>query len=134
MPGSAVPEGRFMVGVGAIIEHTGSGRILLLKRAERADYEAGIWEDITGRMKQGEEPEDALRREEGEGRGLEPVIVKPVTISHLYGGDPTVDNELVGIIFWCKSHSDAVVLSREHSDYRWLLRDDALRLVEHPGV
>ena len=52
-----------MVAVGAVIEHVESGRILLLRRAETADFMGGVWEDLTGRMKQSEEPEDALRRE-----------------------------------------------------------------------
>jgi 8-oxo-dGTP diphosphatase len=123
-----------MVAVGAIIEHSDSGRILLLKRAEQADYMGGIWEDITGRMKQFEEPEDALRREVREECGLEIAIVKPLTVFHLYRGARSAENELVGIIYWCRSESDQVVLSREHSDYRWLPPQEALRWVEHPGV
>jgi 8-oxo-dGTP diphosphatase len=123
-----------MVAVGAVIEHEASGKILLLRRAATATYAADLWEDITGRMKQFEEPEDALRREVREECGLEVEIVKPLTVFHLFRGERTADNELVGIIYWCKTDSDRVVLSDEHSDYLWLSPQEALELVDHPGV
>ena len=59
-----------MVAVGAIIEHTGTGKILLLQRTKKADYSPGIWEEITGRMKQHEELEAALHREVFEEAGI----------------------------------------------------------------
>src|SRR5690242_15253839 len=123
-----------MVAVGAMIEHVGSGRILLLKRSEQADYLGGIWEDLTGRMKQFEEPEEALRREVREECGLEIEIGKPLKVFHLYRGERTAENEVIGIIYRCRSLSDQVVLSHEHSAYRWLPPQEALRLVEHPDI
>ncbi|MDZ4296610.1 MAG: hypothetical protein U1A16_04570 [Patescibacteria group bacterium] len=54
-------EGRFMVAVGTVIEHEGSGKLLLLKRTLKAGFAPGIWEIVTGRMKQFEELEEALR-------------------------------------------------------------------------
>ena len=123
-----------MVAVGAMIEHVPSGKILLLKRAETVDYLPGIWEDIMGRMKQFEEPEEALRREVREESGLEIEILKPLTVFHDYRGERTPENEWVGIIYWCKAQSDRVVLSQEHTAYQWVFRQEALALVEHPGV
>src|SRR5947209_2840493 len=113
-------EGRFLVAVGAMIEHAETRRILLLRRAENVDWLPGVWEDIGGRMKQFEEPEDALRREVREESGLEIEIVKPINIFHLFHGERSAGNELVIITYWCKTHSDLVVLSYEHSEYRWL--------------
>ena len=128
------PEGRLMVAVGAIIEHVGSGRILLLRRSETADYLPGIWEDPGGRMKQFEGPEMALRREIGEECGLEVDIIKPLEVFHDYRGDKIAENEWIIITYWCKSASDRVVLSSEHDAYQWLLPADALDLAEHIGV
>lgn len=126
--------GKFMVAVGAVIEHAPSGRVLLIKRSEAADYSGGIWEDVTGRVHQFEEPEDALRREIGEECGLTVEIVKPISVFHLYRGERTAENELIGIIFWCRTESDEVRLSGEHTDYRWVTPDEALEVVAHPGI
>jgi 8-oxo-dGTP diphosphatase len=123
-----------MVAVGAVIEHVPTGRILLMQRASTADYAPGLWEDLTGRMKQFEEPEDALRREVREETGLEIEVVKPIKVFHLYRGERTAENELVGIVFWCTTQSDRVTLSHEHQDYRWVQPREALEIVSDPGI
>ena len=55
-----VKEGKFSVGIGAIIEHTESGKILLLHRAPNVDFESNKWDDVGGRMHQFENPEETL--------------------------------------------------------------------------
>ena len=127
-------EGRFLVAVGAMIEHAESGRILLLKRSQNVAFLPGVWEDIGGRLKQFEEPEQAQRREVREESGLEIEIIRPINIFHLFHGERNADNEMIIITYWCKSHSDQVVLSHEHSAYRWLAPQEAWRLAEHEGV
>ncbi len=134
MNDGAEQEGRFTVAVGAVIEHTDSGKILLMKRAATADYLPDIWEDLMGRVKQFEEPADALKREVREECGLEVEILKPLAIFHDYRGEITAENEWIGITYWCKASSDRVVLSNEHSAYRWVSPQHALDLAEHPGV
>jgi 8-oxo-dGTP diphosphatase len=123
-----------MVAVGAVIEHVPTGRILMMQRAATADYMPGMWEDLTGRMKQFEEPEDALRREIREETGLEIEIVKPIKIFHLYRGERMAQNELVGIVYWCTAQSDRVTLSHEHDAYRWVLPHEALEMADDPGI
>jgi 8-oxo-dGTP diphosphatase len=130
---STSEEGRFMVAVGAMIEHDSSGKILLVKRSETADYLPGIWEDMGGRIKQFEDPEDALRREVREETGLEIEILKPLAVFHDYYGERTAENELLIITYWCKATSDQVVLSEEHSAYRWVSPEEALELADHVG-
>ena len=123
-----------MVAVGAMIEHDSSRKILLVKRSETADYLPGIWEDMGGRIKQFEEPEDALRREVREETGLEIEILKPLAVFHDYYGERSAENEMLIITYWCKARSDPVVLSEEHSAYRWVSPEEALELAEHVGV
>ena len=127
-------DGRFIVAVGAMIEHEPSGKILLAKRADTADYLPGIWEDIGGRIKQFEEPEEALRREVKEETGLDIEIVKPLAVFHDYRGKRTAENELLIITYWCKAQSNRVVLSNEHSAYQWVSPQEGLELAEHIGV
>jgi len=127
-------EGKFMVAVGAMIEHAFSKKILLLRRAETADYLPGIWEDLMGRMKQFEEPEEALRREVREETGLEIEILKPLTVYHDFRGARAAENEWVGITYWCKARSERVVISEEHTAYRWVSPREALELADYTGV
>jgi 8-oxo-dGTP diphosphatase len=117
-----------------MIEHDSSGRILLVKRSDKANYLPGIWEDMGGRIKHFEEPEEALRREVREETGLEIEILKPLAVFHDYYGDKTAENELLIITYWCKAKSDQVVLSEEHTEYRWVSPEKALELAEHAGV
>ena len=132
-----MPEdaGRFMVALGAIIEHATTGRILLLKRSATADFSGGIWEHITGRKHQMEPPHDALRREVREETGLDIEVMCPLGVFHIFRGPEKIPaNELVGIVFWCRSADAAVVLSDEHVDYQWLDAEDALALVDNSGI
>jgi 8-oxo-dGTP diphosphatase len=87
-----------------------------------------------GRIKQFEEPEEALRREVREETGLEIEILKPLAVFHDYRGEKTAENELLIITYWCKAKSDQVVLSEEHTEYRWVSPEEALELAEHVGV
>ncbi|GAG76828.1 unnamed protein product [marine sediment metagenome] len=38
-------EGKFQIGIGAIIEHIPSGNKLLLRRSSNLDFAPNIWED-----------------------------------------------------------------------------------------
>lgn len=62
--------GHFMIGVGCIIEHKPTGKILCLLR-DRANYLKGEWELMYGRIDQHEELFEALRREVHEETGIE---------------------------------------------------------------
>ena len=124
-----------MVAVGAIIENAKTGKILLLKRNSKADFSPGIWEEITGRMKQFEELEEALKGEIKEESRIEEIkIVKPLTINHFFRGERAADKEIILIIYWCITEQEKVVISGEHEDFAWLPPKEALSLVEHPGV
>ena len=127
--------GRFMVAMGAIVESAKTGRILLLRRPGDADFSAGEWEHITGRMRQFELPEDALRREVREETGLEVEVVCPLGVFHVFRGpEETADHEVVGVVYWCRADEDRVVTSAEHADHRWVTPAEALKLVGNDGI
>lgn len=127
-------EGRFMVAVGAIIENE-HGQVLLLQRNKANDFGGEIWEYISGRMKQFESPEEALKREVFEEVGIKDIqIIKPVSVFHIFRGEKVAEKELVGIVYWVKTKQKEIRISEEHTDYKWVSRDDALTLITHPGV
>jgi 8-oxo-dGTP diphosphatase len=126
--------GKFQVAVGAIIEHTTTHKILLLKRSKKKDFSGGIWEYITGRMNQFEEPLDALAREVMEESGLTIKVVKPISTYHLFRGEKVAQNELVGIMFWCRSTSSQVRLSKEHTEFKWVTPTVALKMITKPSM
>lgn len=130
-----ISEGRFMVAAGAIIEHVPTGKILLLKRTGAADFAAGVWEDPSGKVKQFEDLEAALRREiEEETEITDLEIVKPLTTNHFFRGAKTAAHEVVLIIYWCRTNTEAITISGEHEEFLWLAPKEALQLTNHPGV
>lgn len=129
------PVGRFMVAVGAIIEFKNTGKILILKRNKNLDWHAGEWEIHYGRMGQFEDVETSLRREIKEETGLTDIkIIAPLTAWHLFRGSKKAENELIGITLHCRTQQNKVIISSEHSEYRWVKPKEALKLVKLTGV
>ncbi|NKB72356.1 MAG: NUDIX domain-containing protein [Candidatus Latescibacteria bacterium] len=129
--------GRFLAGIGALIRCSSSQRYLFLKRAPTKDVGAGLWECVTGRVDQGEGFEEALHREVDEETGLAVQIDFIIGTSHFYRGPTRPDNELLGVTYSCSVLGDqgqppAIRPSGEHSEYGWLLAEEALELLAHP--
>jgi 8-oxo-dGTP pyrophosphatase MutT (NUDIX family) len=127
-------KGKFMVAVAAILENH-KDEILLIKRSSHMEY-PDCWEDIGGRLEQSETPEDGLRREIFEETGIEDIeIVKPLTMFHVFRkNEKKAENELIGISYWCKTKTSKVKLSDEHTDYKWVAPEEALKLTGHPAL
>jgi 8-oxo-dGTP diphosphatase len=129
-------EGKFTGAIGAIIENTNNGKVLLLRRSPTKDFVPNTWEEVTGRMKQFEDPETTVRREVLEETGISEIeIVKPIAVRHYFRGDEeTAENEVLLIIYWCKTTVDQVVISEEHSEYIWFSPQAAAELADYPAV
>lgn len=129
------PVGRFMVAVGAVIEHLPSGHILVVRRNTDQDWQGGEWEMVYGRIDQHEDPEAGLRREVSEEIGLTDLTIGPIArVWHIYRGPKTAENDLIDITYHCTTHTKHVVLSHEHLDYRWVKPQEALQLVRTVGI
>jgi len=132
MPGKI---GRFMLGAGGIIEYKETGEILILKR-DKTDFNSGFWEIPYGRIGQFEEIETALRRElleETSTSGFK--IIKLLRLWHIFRGtEKTAENEIHGYSFWMRTESKQIELSPEHSEYRWVKAEEALKIVTLPGI
>jgi 8-oxo-dGTP diphosphatase len=125
-----MPVGRFFAGIGAVIWSPSTQKYLLLHRSEHKDYAPGAWECPTGRVDQGEGFEEALHREMLEELGVSVQVEYILGTTHFYRGDPTPENELVGVVYLCTlSDPSAVRLSDEHSEARWLSADQAIELL-----
>jgi 8-oxo-dGTP pyrophosphatase MutT (NUDIX family) len=84
---------------------------LLLKRARVP----AIWGPPGGRLKQDEDPQKGLKREVFEETGLNIDIHQPVTtwFGKFYS------NPLLSIDYLCTAYRPNVVLSVEHTNYKW---------------
>lgn len=123
-------EGLFYIGIGAIIEHNLNGKILLLRRCSEAEFAPNIWDDVGGRMRDLELPEETLKREIFEETGIEKLeILKPIDVSHYYRGEKKPENQMVVITYWCKTPSMDIKLSPEHDKYKWVSPEDAFSLL-----
>ncbi|MFW9904949.1 MAG: NUDIX domain-containing protein, partial [Candidatus Thorarchaeota archaeon] len=121
--------------IGALIEHSTSGKIILLHRSPSIDFADNQWDDVGGRMRQFETPEETLQREVKEETGLSNVrILKPLDVSHYFRGDKIADNEMIVITYWCETSCNKIILSPEHDDYRWVSPEEALLLVKDPPL
>lgn len=113
--------GRFNAYVGALVWDKNSGRYLLLKRSDSKDFAPGIWEFVTGRVNQGETFEAALKREVLEELDVDCRIDLLLGTTHFYRGNPTTENEMIGVVARCSLiQAQKVRISEEHSEYRWL--------------
>ncbi|MGC9346765.1 MAG: NUDIX domain-containing protein [Anaerolineae bacterium] len=127
--------GRFQGGVGALIWSPDKAAYLLLRRSEAKDFAPGVWECVTGRVDQGEGFEDAVRREVREELGVEVEIDFVLGTTHFYRGAKVAENELIGIVYHCSlADADAVVLSQEHSELRWVTHDEATAMLSDASV
>ncbi len=88
-----------------------------------------------GRMKQFEDPEQSLKREMIEETGITEIeIIKPLRVFHFFRKELIAEDEIVGIIFYCKTEQDTITISSEHDEHQWVDPNEALEMVNHPGV
>jgi mutator protein MutT len=91
------------------------GKILILKRA--GGELTGAWYFPGGGVDEGEGPEEAAVRELREEAGIAPtgpLHLVAATPMHVYGHDS------VQLVYLCEAAKGDVVLSAEHSGFRWV--------------
>lgn len=109
----------------------------LLKRAD-----AGYWQGVAGGGEEGETPLQAAEREACEEAGIPPdalflrldtiefIRVTEFRHSHLWGDDIYV---IPQYCFGAQVKDDRLLLSREHTEYRWLAYKKAYSLLVYDG-
>lgn len=108
-------RGAHVVAVAAMIVR--EGRVLALRRAPDNLAGPGLWETVSGRVEQGEQPREALAREIVEESALEVELEsRPWTA---YAGRRR-DQPMVVILYRARYVAGEVTLSAEHDAYAWL--------------
>ncbi|MHA1212245.1 MAG: NUDIX domain-containing protein [Candidatus Heimdallarchaeota archaeon] len=127
-------EGRFLFAVAAILENP-QGKILLLKRGDYNKSLANIWDVVGGGVDQLEDPFIALTREIREETGINNFeLIKALDVFSYFENNNNNFPGLIGITFWCKTSERKIILSHEHTEYKWLEPHSALEISEHPVV
>ncbi len=134
MPDPVQNPGRFLAGIAGVVRNR-AGQYLLLRRSADRDFNAGVWECVTGRVNQAEGFEDALHREVMEETGLQVHIDLLIGLSHFYRGTPVAANELQGVVFGCSIDGDEIVRhGSEHSEHLWAHAPTALQMLTAPDA
>ncbi len=106
---------------------------LILKRSESERIYPGIWQVVTGTIEDGEKAIDAAKREMIEETALQ--FTKFWTIPYVtYYFDPYKDVANASPVFGALVNRNSnVILSEEHSDYKWERFDNGFDLLSLPS-
>lgn len=106
------------------------GKILLIQRSNKDDFDPGKWELPGGKLEQGQDTTHALEREVLEEAGI---IIIPLThIAYIYS-EVNISGKYKGytyvLIVGIAKHLDGkVFLSEEHDSYKWVTEKEALKM------
>ena len=105
---------------------------LLLKRGEKEIY-SGLWQMVTGKIRRGEKAYQAALREIKEETGLKPkrFWVTP-NINPFYSHEENYISLLP--VFAAEVAKDSeIIISREHTEYKWFKPEIAIKMLAWPG-
>ena len=103
-----------------VVRNPENGKILLMKRADSKKMMPGRWEFPGGGVEAEETPEEAALRELEEETGLKAEISGR-------GDSAVIDTEhgeLRIFPFLVETSSEDIVLSREHTEYTWIRKNE----------
>jgi dihydroneopterin triphosphate diphosphatase len=107
-------------------------KFLLLKRSENAKIYPGIWQMITGTIESHEHTKDTLVRELEEETGLEPAKIYSIPrINTFYLA--IADKICMSPVFLTIVEGTDVVISDEHSEFKWASFEEASKLIHWPN-
>ena len=104
---------------------------LLMKRADNQVY-PGLWQMVTGKIKEIEKAYQTAIREIKEETGLSPLQlwVAP-TINSFY--EPKEEYICLLPVFAARVEANEIKLSNEHTEYKWVNKTDAQKLLAWEG-
>ena len=111
--------------VKGIIFNKDLGKILLVQRSSSDPIGASTWENVGGKVEQGEQPEEALKREIREETGITELQIKSLAYSSLvYNKEPHLF-----IVYFCETQTETVSLSSEHQNFVWANKEDCIGML-----
>jgi len=93
------------------------GKLLIIKRADDDIQMPGVWEIPGGRLDDGEDIEEGIKRETKEETNIDIEVIKRLGDRGFTRADG--QKVLMGV-FLCKALNNDVKLSEEHSDFEWI--------------
>jgi dATP pyrophosphohydrolase len=105
---------------------------LLLKRSE-VDIYPGVWQMVTGAMQKNERANHTALREIHEETGLVPQKMWVVPYVNSFYSIKRDHICLVPVFAACVSGDEDIILSDEHTEYKWVDKDTAVKLLAWPG-
>ncbi len=106
--------------------YNSEGKFLALKAA----YKKFLWDLPGGGVEIPEEHEPGLRREIREETGLEVENIQPIQVHS--GHNKEEGFYIILICYSCNALSGDVQLSQEHTEYRWVTKEEFLELEAIP--
>ncbi|WP_461206150.1 NUDIX hydrolase [Clostridium sp. DL1XJH146] len=97
-------------------------KILIIKRSSNDKIGADTWECVGGKIEFGEDLEEALMREVKEEVGLT-ITVDKLLYATTFQTNPT--RQVVILTYLCTSKNDKIILSPEHSDFKWVSTEES---------
>ncbi len=104
----------------ALLHPDGSRRFLTIKRADYHPIRPNKWDLPGGNVMFGEKHWDSLLREIAEETGLEIGDINPVQV------ETNFENNIYYIFigYRAQATTDSVTLSNEHTEFRWVTKDE----------
>jgi len=112
-------QGQHIVAVAALIVR--DGRVLCLRRAPSNRAGPGLWETVSGRLEQGEEPHVGILREIAEETSLSVTLEQRPWDSY---AALRRDQPMVVVLYRARHLAGEVQISDEHDQFAWLTADE----------
>ncbi len=107
------------------------GKFLTVQRGKTAPTNPGAWDLPGGVLESEEDPVSGIIREIKEETGLTVSEPKPFDV---YGRGNYPLSSRMTIAYHCRAISTEVTISWEHTDFKWVTKDEFLKLPASPKI
>jgi dATP pyrophosphohydrolase len=126
---SHIPVRASVVCAYIILRNPDDPKFLLLKR--KSKYMHGLWGQVAGKIEDGENPVEAILREIREETGKRPQALYSADIVEIFY-EPTLNFIEIIPVFVAELSGQDIVLSNEHSEFKWVTPAEAKRILSFP--